>query len=163
MAYHVICSSYSRIHLLFLEPQYLLSSHSRLRSKAQTHCQLRPRSNPLNFSRHHLRLPGISKRSLILSLLEVKWSRSVVSDSLRPHGLQPTRLLHPWDSPGKSMEWIQSSYMQFICHSPVRAVPEVIKDLSVPKNNTLDHFSYSVFTCVLPEGPEVDLSLRTHS
>ena len=31
-----------------------------------------------------------------------KWSRSVVSDSLRPHGLQPTRLLHPWDSPGKS-------------------------------------------------------------
>ena len=31
-----------------------------------------------------------------------KWSRSVVSDSLRPHGLQPTRLLHPWDLPGKS-------------------------------------------------------------
>ena len=31
-----------------------------------------------------------------------KWSCSVVSDSLRPHGLQPTRLLHPWDFPGKS-------------------------------------------------------------
>ena len=31
-----------------------------------------------------------------------KWSRSVVSNSLRPHGLQPTRLLCPWDSPGKS-------------------------------------------------------------
>ena len=29
-------------------------------------------------------------------------SRSVVSDSLRPHGLQPTRLLRPWDFPGKS-------------------------------------------------------------
>ena len=27
---------------------------------------------------------------------------SVVSDSVQPHGLQPTRLLHPWDSPGKS-------------------------------------------------------------
>ena len=26
----------------------------------------------------------------------------VVSDSVRPHGLQPTRLLHPWDFPGKS-------------------------------------------------------------
>jgi len=25
-----------------------------------------------------------------------------VSDSYRPHGLQPTRLLHPWDFPGKS-------------------------------------------------------------
>ena len=24
------------------------------------------------------------------------------SDSWRPHGLQPTRLLHPWDFPGKS-------------------------------------------------------------
>ena len=31
-----------------------------------------------------------------------KWSRSVVSDSSRPHGLQPTRPLPPWDSPGKS-------------------------------------------------------------
>ena len=34
--------------------------------------------------------------------LKWKWSRSVVSDSLRPHGLQPTRLLRPWDFPGKS-------------------------------------------------------------
>ena len=31
-----------------------------------------------------------------------KWSRSVVSDPQRPHGLQPTRLLRPWDFPGKS-------------------------------------------------------------
>ena len=32
-----------------------------------------------------------------------KWSRSVVSDSLWPHGPQPTRLLHPWDSLGKNI------------------------------------------------------------
>ena len=31
-----------------------------------------------------------------------KWSCSVVSFSSWPHGLQPTRLLHPWDFPGKS-------------------------------------------------------------
>ena len=33
-----------------------------------------------------------------------KWkgSRSVMSDSSRPHGLQPTRLLRPWDFPSKS-------------------------------------------------------------
>ena len=31
-------------------------------------------------------------------------SRSVVSDSLWPHGLWPTRLLCPWDSPGKDTE-----------------------------------------------------------
>ena len=37
-----------------------------------------------------------SKRLLLLFI-----SHSVVPDSLRPHGLQPTRLLCPWDSPGK--------------------------------------------------------------
>ena len=31
-----------------------------------------------------------------------KWSHSVMSDPQRPHGLQPTRLLRPWDFPGKS-------------------------------------------------------------
>ena len=31
-----------------------------------------------------------------------KWSRSVVSDSLWPHGLYPTTLLCSWDFPGKS-------------------------------------------------------------
>ena len=29
-------------------------------------------------------------------------SHSAVSDSLQPHGLYPTRLLCPWDSPGKN-------------------------------------------------------------
>ena len=33
---------------------------------------------------------------------QVKWSRSVVSDSLLPHGLEPTELLSPWDFPGKN-------------------------------------------------------------
>ena len=37
-----------------------------------------------------------------------KWSRSVVSDSLRPRG--PTRLLCPWDSPGKIPEWVVISF-----------------------------------------------------
>ena len=31
-----------------------------------------------------------------------KWSRSVMSDYSRSHGLQPTRLLCPWDFPSKS-------------------------------------------------------------
>ena len=30
------------------------------------------------------------------------WVTSVVSDSVRPHRRQPTRLPHPWDSPGKN-------------------------------------------------------------
>ena len=31
-----------------------------------------------------------------------KWSHSAMSNSSPPHGLQPTRLLRPWDFPGKS-------------------------------------------------------------
>ena len=31
-----------------------------------------------------------------------KWSHSVMSNSSWPHGLQPIRLLCPWDFPGKS-------------------------------------------------------------
>ena len=41
-----------------------------------------------------------------------------MSNSLRPHGLQPTRLLHPWDFPGKStgvgchcLLWESSTYL----------------------------------------------------
>ena len=38
----------------------------------------------------------------ICTHMPVQFSHSVVSNSLRPHGLQPTRLLCPWDSPGKT-------------------------------------------------------------
>ena len=40
--------------------------------------------------------PFCSQRSVCVSC-------SVVSDSLTPHGLQPARLLYPWDSPGKNI------------------------------------------------------------
>ena len=35
-------------------------------------------------------------------LLLLLLSRLVLSDSVRPHRWQPTRLSHPWDSPGKN-------------------------------------------------------------
>ena len=34
------------------------------------------------------------------------------SDSSRPHGLLPTRLLCPWDFPGKSTEWGASAFSE---------------------------------------------------
>ena len=40
-----------------------------------------------------------------------KWSRSVMSDSGQPHRLQPTRLLRPWDFPGKM--WLNEIDDQF--------------------------------------------------
>ena len=33
-------------------------------------------------------------------------SRSVMSDSLWPHGLQPAGLLYPWDSSARILEWV---------------------------------------------------------
>ena len=41
-------------------------------------------------------------------------ARSVLSDSLRPHGLQPTRLLCPQDSPGKDTGMGSYSLLHFL-------------------------------------------------
>ena len=55
----------------------------------------------LGFSRqeHWSELPF---PSLMQESEKLKWSRSVVPDLQGPHGPQPTRLLRPWDFPGKS-------------------------------------------------------------
>ena len=63
-----------------------------------------PGSLSLGFSRQE-HWSGLSFPSPMHESEKWKWSRSVVSDSYRPHGLQPTRLLHPWDFPGKST-WV---------------------------------------------------------
>ena len=55
----------------------------------------------LGFSRQE-HWSGLPFPSLMHESEKSKWSRSVVSNSSRPHGLQPTRLLHPWDFPGKN-------------------------------------------------------------
>ena len=53
------------------------------------------------FSRHE-HWSGLPFPSPMQESEQWKWSRSVMSDSWRPHGLPPSRLLHPWDSPGKN-------------------------------------------------------------
>ena len=63
--------------------------------------------NPIDGSPPGSAVPGILQaRTLewvaISFSNEWKWSHSVVSDSSRPHGVQPTRLLCPWDFPGKN-------------------------------------------------------------
>ena len=55
----------------------------------------------LGFSRQE-HWSGLSFPSPMHESEKWKWSRSAMSDSSGPHGLQPTRLLHPWDFPGKS-------------------------------------------------------------
>ena len=91
---HIVAIIFIDFTLLLL----LLSRFSRVRLcvTPQTAAHQAPPS--LGFSRqeHWSRLPPMHEGE------KWKWSRSVVSDSSRPHGLQPTRLLRPWDFPGKS-------------------------------------------------------------
>ena len=79
----------------------LLSRFSpvRLCATPQTAAHQAPPS--LGFSRQE-RWSGLPFPSPMHESEKWKWSRSVVSDPQRPHGLQPTRLLRPWDFPGKS-------------------------------------------------------------
>ena len=67
--------------------------------------------SPIDGSPPHSSVPGILQaRTLEWVAIsfsnarkwKLKWSRSVVSNSSRPHGLQPTSLLCPWDFSGKS-------------------------------------------------------------
>ena len=55
----------------------------------------------LGFSRQE-HWSGLPFPSLMHESEKWKWSRSVMSNPQRPHGLQPTRLLRPWDFPGES-------------------------------------------------------------
>ena len=61
--------------------------------KGRNQCQ----STPAQAGYHATVLPPHSYQVGFLS-----FSCSIVSDSLQPQGLQPTRLLCPWDSPGKN-------------------------------------------------------------
>ena len=57
--------------------------------------------------KHQLVFLNMAKKSWVLILNKYRCVcsvTSVVSDSLKPHGLQPSRLLCPWDSPCKNTE-----------------------------------------------------------
>ena len=60
-----------------------------------------PGSPSLGFSRQE-HCSGLPLLSPMHENEKWKWSHSVVSNPQWPHGLQPSRLLLPWDFPGKS-------------------------------------------------------------
>ena len=53
-------------------------------------------------SRTRLKQLSSSSSKISMYIRSVQFSRSVVSDSVRPHRWQPTRLPRPWDSPGRN-------------------------------------------------------------
>ena len=97
-------SSLMPVHIqcLFLALLLLLLSHfSRVRLCATPETAAYQDPPSLGFSRQE-HWSGLPCPSPMHESEKWKWSRSVVSESSPPHGLQPTRLLHPWDFPGKS-------------------------------------------------------------
>ena len=79
----------------------LLSCFSRIRLCATPEMAAHQAPPSLGFSRQE-HWSGLPFPSPMHESEKWKWSRTVMSDSSRPHGLQPTRLLRPWDFPGKS-------------------------------------------------------------
>ena len=79
----------------------LLSRFSRVRLCATPWTAAHQAPPSLGFSRQE-HWSGLPFPSPMHETEKWKWSCSVVSDSSWPYGLQPTRLLHPWNFPGKS-------------------------------------------------------------
>ena len=116
MSYHSILFLF-RLFLIFLEyliaffisftlstyiiTLLLLSPFSRVRLCATPQTAAHQDSPSLGFSRQE-HWSGLPFPSSMHESEKWKWSRPVLSDSYRPHELQPTRLLRPWDFPGKS-------------------------------------------------------------
>ena len=79
----------------------LLSCFSRVRLCATPQMAAHQAPPSLGFSRQE-HWSGLPFPSPMHESEKWKWSHSVVSYSYRPHRLQPTRLLSPWDFSGKS-------------------------------------------------------------
>ena len=95
--YHLSHQRSHQIKLLLL----LLSHFSHVLLCATPEMAAHQAPPSLGFSRQEY-WSGLPFPSPVHESEKWKWSRSVVSDSERTHGPQPTRLLHPWDFPGKS-------------------------------------------------------------
>ena len=96
-------------HTYTLLPKRLLAGHMAAAAAAKSHQSCPTLCDPIDGSPQGSPVPGI----LLARTLEWvaisfsnawkwKWSHSVMSDPQWSHGLQPTRLLRPWDFPGKS-------------------------------------------------------------
>ena len=82
----------------------LLSRFSPVRLCANPSTAAHQASPSLGFSRQE-HWSGLPFPSPMHESEKWKWSRSVVSDSSWPHGLQPTRFLRPWIFQARVLEW----------------------------------------------------------
>ena len=93
----------------------LLSHFSRVRLCATPETAAHQAPQSLGFSRLE-HWSGLPFPSPMHESEKWKWSRSVMYDPQQPHGLQPSRLLRPWDFPGKSTG--------VGCHCLLKSIPK---------------------------------------
>ena len=103
----------------------LLSHFSRVRLCATPEMAAHQAPPSLGFSRQE-HCSGLPFASPMQESEKWRWSHSLVPDSQRPHGLQPTRLLRPmgfarqeyWNGlPLSSPKWALQSYIILISHT----------------------------------------------
>ena len=101
----------------------LLSHFSRVRLCVTPETAAHQAPLSLGFSRQE-HWSGLPFPSPMRESEKWKWSRSVVSDPQRPHGLQPTRLLCPGRSTGVGCHCLLRSFGQFCINVFCEAVLE---------------------------------------
>ena len=77
----------------------------------------------------------------------------------RPHGLQPTRLLHPWDVPGKSTGVGCHCLLRRMNTGPIKNVPHSINSVHSKRNSWYTKIPPHGTTC----GHSVDLCMSLSS
>ena len=84
-----------------------------------------------------------------------------MSDSVQPHGLQPTRLLHPWDSPGNNTGVGCHFLLQCMKVESESEVAQSCPTLSDPMDCTLPGSSaHGIFQATVLEWGAIALSLN---
>ena len=85
-----------------------------------------------------------------------------MSDSVRPHGRQPTRLPHPWDSPGKNTGVGCHFLLQCMKMKSGREVAQLCLTLSDPMDCSLTGSSiYGIFQARVLEWGAIVFSKNT--
>ena len=103
---------YCYIHLMLL---LLLSRFSHVWLCATPEMTAHQAPLSLGFSRQE-HWSGLPFPSPMHESEKWKWSRSVVSNSSRPHRLQPTRLLCPWVFQARVLEWGAIAFSNTWCY-----------------------------------------------
>ena len=120
-------SSLSAIRVVSSAYLLLLSHFSRVRLCVTPEMAAHQASPSLGFSRQ-VHWSGLPFPSPMQESEKWKWSHSVMSVPERPHGLQPSRLLRPWNFPGKSTRvgchcLLPSAYLRLLIFLPAILIP----------------------------------------